>query len=262
MNASPEIDAVAAALAGAALTRVPIEPVGGSLQAFGIDGAYAVQTRLARTAVASGRRICGRKIGLTSRAVQSQLGVDQPDFGVLFADMEFLDGDEVPLDRFIQPRIEAEIAFVMRAPVTAADATLADVISAVAYALPAIEIVDSRIRDWRISILDTIADNASSGAYVLGGSPVAIERLDLRLAGMVLEARGEPVSVGCAAACLGNPLHALRWLARRMAAGGQPLAAGDLVLSGALGPLVTVAAGIGYAARIHGLGAVHLRFSS
>jgi 2-keto-4-pentenoate hydratase len=251
---------LADALAGAAGQGAPIEPIGAELAPLGIEGAYAVQEHLTGRALASGRRLVGRKIGLTSKSVQAQLGVDQPDYGMLFADMEFGDGEEVPVTRFIQPKVEAELAFSLGRALPDPRTTMAEVIRAIDFVLPAIEIVDSRIRDWRISLLDTIADNASSGAYVLGGTPRRFSGLDLRLCGMVLEHQGEPLSTGCGAACLGHPLNAVAWLARRMAAAGRPLAAGDLVLSGALGPMVTVQPGATYHARIADIGSVTATF--
>lgn len=248
-------------LAHAAHTRLPCDPVQPLLQAHGIEAAYAVQHLLTQRAQAAGRRIVGRKIGLTSAAVQAQLGVDQPDFGALFDDMEYGDAQEVPMARLIQPKVEAEIAFVLERDLDVEHPSLGHVLNAIAYALPAIEIVDSRVRDWKISIFDTIADNASSALYVLGGSPKKIDQLDLGLCGMVLEHMGEPASVGCGAACLGHPLNAVLWLARTLARFGQPLRAGDVVLSGALGPMLAVKPGAVYTARIEGLGQVSAVFS-
>ncbi len=193
--------------------------------------------------------------------MQQQLGVDQPDYGVLLDDMEYGDGIEIPLSRLIQPRVEAEIAFVLERDLDMDVPAFGEVLRAVAYAVPAIEIVDSRVRDWRISIYDTIADNASAGLYVLGGTVRKLQQLDLRLCGMVIENRGEPVSNGCGAACLGHPLNALVWLARRMRALGRPLRAGEVILSGALGPMAPVRPGEAYEARISGLGSVAAVFS-
>ena len=248
-------------LGDAAATRAACDPVKPLLEAHGIDAAYAVQHLLTGAAQAAGRRIIGRKIGLTSAAVQTQLGVDQPDFGMLFDDMEYGSRQEVPLSRLLQPKVEAEIAFVFERDLDVERPALGHVLNAIGYALPAIEIVDSRVRDWKIGILDTIADNASSGLYVLGGSPKKLDGLDLALCGMSLESRGEPVSVGCGSACLGNPLNAVVWLARTVAMLGHPLRAGDVVLSGALGPMVPVQAGDVFEARISGLGNVVAAFS-
>jgi len=261
LRGNADVRDAAALLAAAQRTRMSCDPVKPLLDPHGIDAAYAVQQLLSEDALAAGRRIVGRKIGLTSAAVQKQLGVDQPDFGMLFDDMEYGDGQEVPLSRLIQPKVEAEIAFVFERDLDAERPALGHVLGAIGYALPAIEIVDSRVRDWKISILDTIADNASSGLYVLGGSPKKVDAFDLSLCGMSLEKAGEPVSVGCGAACLGNPLNAVAWLARTVARLGRPLRAGDVVLSGALGPMVPVAAGDVFEARISGLGRVSAVFS-
>jgi 2-keto-4-pentenoate hydratase len=193
--------------------------------------------------------------------VQKQLGVDQPDYGMLFDDMAVPDGWEISRKQLIQPKVEAEVAFVLERNLDHERLTIADVLRAVAFALPAIEVVDSRIADWKIGILDTIADNASSGLYVLGATPKKLKDLDLRSAGMVMESAGEPVSVGAGAACLGDPLSAMLWLAKTMARVGRPLQAGDTVLSGALGPMAPVKWGDVFEARISGLGSVRAAFA-
>lgn len=226
-----------------------------------VEDAYAVQEINTGHWLGEGRRLVGRKIGLTSEAIQSTLGVFQPDFGMLFADMGYTDGEEILMSRLLQPRIEGEVALVMGRDLTGDDLTLTDVLGAIDYALPALEIVDSRISEWKIKIFDTVADNASSGLYILGATPRLIKDLDLRLCGMVIEHRGEPVSVGAGAACLGHPLNATLWLARKMVDVGRPLKSGDVVLSGALGPMLPVAAGETYELRISGLGSVRAAFS-
>lgn len=225
------------------------------------EDAYAVQDLNTETWLKEGRRLVGRKIGLTSAAIQKQLGVDQPDYGMLFADMAFADGEEVPLDRLIQPKVEGEIAFYLGGDLDGDALTSADVMAAVDYVVAAVEIVDSRVKDWDIRLLDTIADNASSGVYTLGSQPRKLTDVDLRMCGMVIEHKGEPVSVGAGAACLGNPLTAALWLARKMVEVGRPLKKGELILSGALGPMVTVTPGAAYECRISGLGSVHVNFS-
>ncbi|MFD9946097.1 2-keto-4-pentenoate hydratase [Nonomuraea sp. NPDC059023] len=246
-------------LLGAHASGRPCEPVRDLVG--GVEEAYAVQDWLTGRWLGEGRRLTGRKIGLTSAAVQKQLGVDQPDFGALFADMAVPDGAEIPAGTVLQPRAEAEVALVLEHDLPHERHTVADVIKATAFALPAIEVVGSRIRGWDITLADTVADNASSGLYVLGNRPVPLKDLDLRLAGMVMERRGEQVSTGIGAACLGHPLHAAVWLADTLARLGRPLRAGDTVLTGALGPVVPVVPGDVLEARIDGLGDVRAAFA-
>jgi 2-keto-4-pentenoate hydratase len=250
-----QADRLADAYAGGA-----VPPVRLALDGATIGDAYAIQSANTVRWIDAGRVVVGAKIGLTAKAVQQQLGVDQPDFGMLFGDMGVEDGGVVAPGRLLQPKIEAEVAFVLRRAPDIARLTTAELIASVDYVLPALEIVDSRIRGWDIGIVDTIADNASSGLFVLGTRPVAIGDLDLRLCGMVLERNGEPVSFGAGAACLGHPLHALGWLARTLASIGRPLEAGSVVLSGALGPMVQALPGDAFEARIEGVGSVRVRF--
>jgi 2-keto-4-pentenoate hydratase len=254
------VEAVAGVLREAAESRKPVAPIRSRLVPGDISTAYAVQETNNRRSQSAGRRLVGRKIGLTSRAVQKQLGVDQPDFGALFADAAVSDGDEIASTRTMQARAEAEVSFVLEKDLDQTDVTAAEVLSAVAYAVASIEVVDSRIANWDISILDTIADNASSGLFVLGTLPRRLSDIDLRLCGMVLEKNGRPVAFGCGAACLGNPVNAAVWLARTLARAGTPLRAGDVVMTGALGPMVAAAPGDVFEARISGLGGVSVRF--
>ncbi|MFP3601350.1 2-keto-4-pentenoate hydratase [Paraburkholderia sp. SIMBA_053] len=254
------IEEAAAALATAQRSGKYLAPLRETHDQLSIDDAYAIQRVNTERRLAEGRRVVGCKIGLTSVAVQRQLGVDQPDFGMLFDDMGYGDGEPIPSSILTQPKVESEVAFVIGRDMTMENPTQVDVLNAIEYALPALEIVGSRIADWNIRITDTIADNASSSAYVLGTIPRKLSQFDLRLCGMVMERRGEPVSVGAGAACLGNPVNAVVWLARTMASLGQPLKAGDLVLSGALGPMVPVVPGDVFETRIHGLGSVRAVF--
>lgn len=254
------IQATADALWEADRSRTPLPPVRDRLgTATDVDVAYAVQHLLTERSVASGRRISGRKIGVTSKAVQAQIGVDQPDYGTLFADTEFGDGVEIPSSRLIQPRAEAEIALVLDRDLDAAPHSFATVLRAVAFVLPAIEIVDSRIENWDIRIVDTIADNASCGLYVLGSRPVPLTAVDVRAVTMSMEVNGAEVSTGTGADCLGNPLHAAQWLADTMSERGTPLRAGDVVMTGALGPMHALATGDEVVTRIDGLGTVTTR---
>jgi 2-keto-4-pentenoate hydratase len=255
-----QLDEAAASLRQASQSGAWIAPLRETYPGLDASHAYAIQKINTERRVAEGRRIVGRKIGLTARAVQAQLGVDQPDFGSLFDDMGYGDGEPVPVRVMQQPKIEAEIAFVMGKSIEAAEPTLVDVMRGIEYALPAMEIVGSRIAAWNIKFVDTVADNASSAAYVLGSSPRKLSQFDLRLCGMAMLHKGEPVSTGAGAACLGNPLNAVLWLARTMARLGSPLREGDLILSGALGPMVAVKPGDIFETRINGLGTVKAVF--
>jgi len=255
------IKAAARRIRNAAKNMRACRPVRDALPKGDLDAAYAVQKTNTELWVQGGRRISGRKIGLTAKAVQSQLGVDQPDYGILYADMEVVDGEEIDSARILQPRAEAEVALVLDQDLMDDQLTLVDLMDSVGYALPAIEVVGSRIAKWNITIVDTIADNASSGLYVLGTRPVGLHELDLRMCGMVMERRGDQVSIGAGVACLGNPLIAALWLARKMVAVDMPLLAGDVILTGALGPMVAVAPGDVMEARISGLGSVRAVFS-
>ncbi len=255
------INEAAQAILGAYDTGAPCGPVRDLLPEGDVDAAYAVQQATMEVWLKKGRRLVGRKIGLTAKSVQKQLGVDQPDFGMLYTDMAASDGDEIPFSKTMQPRVEAEVALALERDLDCEQPTVADLIRVTAFALPAIEIVGSRIADWNIKIVDTIADNASSGLYVLGCSPRSLGSFDLRLCGMVMERRGEQVSLGAGVACLGNPLNAALWLARRMVEVGAPLRAGDIILTGALGPMVSVKPGDVFEARISGLGSVRAVFA-
>ncbi len=205
--------------------------------------------------------MAGWKVGLTAKVVQSQLGVDQPDFGVLFADRGFGDDEEVPLSELLQPRVEAEVAFVLERDLPDRQITAVDVVRSTAFVLPAIEIVDSRVAGWDISILDTVADNASSAMHVVGPRPTRLHDVDLREVQMTLSTAGAIVSKGTGAACLSHPVNAVVWLANTLAGVGSPLRAGDLVLSGALGPMVDVTGPASYEALISGLGSVRATFA-
>lgn len=247
-----------------AQSRLKLQPCQRISEQFGIttlDDAYAVQEINTRIALEQGRRLIGRKVGLTSIAVQQQLGVDQPDFGMLFADMEHYDGAIIDSKTLIQPKIEGEIAFILKHDLLAIDTTLSELIQAVDYLVPALEIVDSAIEDWKITLIDTVADNASSGLYVLGNTPVLFSEMNLALEGMILEKNGKQASIGVGAACLGHPLESCLWLARKMAEYGRPLLAGDIVLSGAIGPMVKVEAGDHIRMQLTRLGGVSCFFS-
>jgi len=237
----------------------PIEPFADRLGVGDVARAYRVQEQNTRFWLGEGRRIAGRKVGLTAKSVQMQLGVDEPDFGILFADMRVKDGAKVE-HRLLQPRIEGEIALVMGADVTDPAVGPEAFAAAVARLHPALEIVDSRVAAWRITIVDTVADNASAGLFVLGEGGVAPTGIDVVGCAMRMTADGEPVSQGVGAACMGSAYNSGLWLARKMIEVGRPLLAGDIVLSGALAPMRDVEAGVRYEARIDGLGSVSVRF--
>lgn len=237
------------------------EPIRDVIAADDLSGAYAVQHINTELDVEAGRRIVGRKVGLTNPVVQAQLGVDQPDFGTLFSDMGYADGVEIPSSRLIQPKAEAEVALVLDDALDLGTHNIIDIINATAYALPALEIVDSRIKGWDIRFVDTVGDNGSSALYVVGSQPVSLAEVDLRAVEMTMSVNGEQKSEGNGSLCLYNPLHAAIWLADALCKVGTPLQAGDIVLTGALGPMVDVAPGDSVVAEISGLGTVRTSFS-
>jgi 2-keto-4-pentenoate hydratase len=254
-----EIADIAQALHAAETTRTAIAPL---RETFGlavddVETGYAIQTINTERGVAAGRRITGRKIGLTSLAVQQQLGVDRPDFGVLFADMEFGEGDPLPMSRLIQPKAEAEVAIVLEHDLLAGrHHTFNDIVKATAYALASIEIVDSRITDWNIKFIDTVSDNASSGLYVLSGRPVPLRKVDLAAIPMTMMVNDQEVSQGSGAACLGHPINAARWLANALSSRGVDLYAGDVIMTGALGPMKPIGPGDRITANFGAFGTV------
>jgi 2-keto-4-pentenoate hydratase len=246
----------------AAYMSGPIAPLRGVLDPVDAAGAYEVQAINTRFWQAAGRRIVGRKAGLTAKAVQAQLGVDQPDFGVLFDDMRVADGGRLDPARALQPKAEAEIALVLGADLPDPETTREQVAAAVATVHAAIEIVDSRIADWAITFADTVADNGSSAFFILAEQGHPLAGLDLYTAGMVLEVDGQIASLGAGAAALGHPLEAAAWLARTLAARGEPLKAGDILLTGALGPMVTLTAGNQVRAVVGGIGVASFTYAA
>jgi 2-keto-4-pentenoate hydratase len=245
-----------------AYTKGPIEPFASEVDGD-VDAAYRIQDcNTGHALKVDGRRIAGYKIGLTSVAVQKQLGVDQPDFGVLFEDMAIGNGAVAGASELLQPRIEAEIAFGIGTDLDDPALGLPDLLAAIEWVAPALEVVDSRILDWRIGIVETIADNASSGRFVIGPKTPFSSGIDLVKCEMSLQENGQTVSRGNGAACLGNPLLAALWLARKLVEVGRPVRAGELVLSGALGPMVKVREGCAYRAAVEGIGEVSVVFGN
>lgn len=251
----------AARLLAAQERSVPCQPVRDLIGSNDVTAAYAVQKQIVDHFVAHGRRIVGRKIGLTSPAVQKQLGVDRPDFGVLFDDMKCPPGSPIDMRRLLQPKVEAEIAFILSRDVDAA-VTADSVRHYVKCAAPALEIVDSRIKNWDITFGDTVADNGSSGLYAVGDLVMVADLPDLTEVTMSMTENGDVVSEGVGSACLGSPWEALAWLANTCRAVGAGLTAGEVVLSGALGPMVPVSAGRTYTAAISGIGAIESTFTT
>ena len=243
-----------------AYAKGALAPLREVLEPTDVDGAYAVQSINTRFWLDSGRRIVGRKIGLTAEAVQRQLGVDRPDFGVLFDDMRIANGGVLDAAVVLQPKAEAEVAIVLGRDLDLAEATPDDVFAAADHAVAAIDIVDSRIADWKITFADTVADNGSSAHFVLGDEPKPLKGLDLRTCGMALEVNGRVASLGAGVACMGHPLIAAAWLARTLAERGEALKAGDVILTGALGPMVTLTPGDRVEAAVGGLGSVSFRY--
>lgn len=245
-----------------AYTHGPIAPLSTRFAGLTVDDAYAIQLAQVERWTAAGRTVGGHKVGLTAAAVQRQLGVDQPDFGHLMSDTFQLGEEPIAPDAFWQPRIEPEIAFVLKRDLTGPGVTVGQAIAAVDFALASLEIVDSRISDWKIGIVDTVADNASCGGVVLGTTPVRVEAADLRLTGAVLYRNGQIVHTGAGAAVMGSPFAALAWLANTLGALGTTLAAGSVILPGAITPMVPVNPGDVFTAHFAGLGTVTARFAA
>ncbi|WP_372733488.1 2-keto-4-pentenoate hydratase [Nocardioides sp.] len=263
MTSEDAISAAVQRLALAQETRVPCAAVRDLIGTDDLAAAYAVQQGLVRARLAGGVTVVGRKIGATSEAVQNQLGVDQPDFGYLLSDMDVSAQDPISMRTLVQPRVEAEVAFMLGRDIDMAedDITLEAVRDCVDVALPALEIVDSRIENWDIGFTDTVADNASSGLYVVGSEGRSLDDLEPREVTMSLTINGEVRSSGNGAACLGDPLEALRWLAVQASRFNDPLRAGQIVLSGALGPFVPFAAGDLVEASISGFAPLTVTFA-
>ncbi|UOF92949.1 2-keto-4-pentenoate hydratase [Fodinisporobacter ferrooxydans] len=227
-----------------------------------VQQAYQVQLLTIQRKMEQGQRIVGKKIGLTSLAMQKLLGVDQPDYGHLLDEMAVDANGEIPFSRVLQPKVEAEIAFVLKKDLTGPDVTPLDVLLATDYVAPALEIVDSRIQDWKIRLQDTIADNASSGLYVLGHTRLSVDKLDLAQMGMVFYKNGQIMNTGTGAAALGHPANCVAWLANAVAQFGISLKAGEVILSGALSAAINAEPGDSFQARFAHLGEAGVRFSS
>jgi 2-keto-4-pentenoate hydratase len=248
---------LATALADAYETHSPIEQPSAT-NAITVEDAYMIQTIQVKRWVAQGAAVRGRKVGLTARAMQRLLGVDQPDFGHLLDTMFFASGERIDADRFLQPRVEPEIAFVLKQALEGPRVTPVDVVKATDFVVASLEVIDSRIRDWKITLVDTIADNASSAGVVLASNPVLPGALDLRLAGCNLYRNGALAASGAGGAVLGDPVRAVAWLANVLGRTGESLRAGDVVLPGSCTAAVPIAAGDSVHAEFAGIGTVHI----
>jgi 2-oxopent-4-enoate hydratase len=254
------IQSIAKELRTAEESRLPVAPVATRFGQITLAEAYAVQQANIDLRLAAGERILGRKIGLTSLAMQTQLGVDQPDYGHLLASMAVPNGGAVTAGELIAPRIELEVAFLLARGLEGPGVTTADVLAATDAVFPSLEIIDSRIADWKIGLLDTVADNASSARFVLPSKLTPARDIDLRLVGGVMEINGVLTSWSCGAAALGDPAACVAWLANGLAAYGGRLEAGEIVLSGALDKSVPVKAGDVVRADFDRLGSATVRF--
>lgn len=234
---------LAKVLRKAEISNTPCRPIREHLNEKDLQAAYQIQKINIEQKLKNGQRQVGKKIGLTSKKVQTQLGVDQPDFGILLDSMQVKNGQSLLYSELMQPKVEAEIAFILKKDLTHASIEMSDVIHAIDYAVSAIEIVGSRIANWDITIIDTIADNASSSHFILGEKKMNLQDLDLKNCEMQLRLNGKIASEGNGKACLGNPLNALLWLTHKMQELGNPLKAGEIILSGALGPMVPIKKG-------------------
>jgi 2-keto-4-pentenoate hydratase len=250
----------AAALERAQLDREPIAPLTETFPAMDVADAYEIQLINIERRLTNGSVVRGHKVGLSSRAMQQMMGVDEPDYGHLLHDMFFFEDSDVVTSNYCYPRVEVEVAFVLGQPLTGPACTVADVLRATEYVVPAIELIDSRIRDWRIKLPDTIADNASSAGVVLGGNPRRLTQLDVRMIAAVLRRNGRVVETGVSGAVLGNPATAVAWLANKVHAFGVTLEAGHVILPGSCTRAIDVAPGDHIRADFAELGHVAVSF--
>ncbi|MEH7356153.1 2-keto-4-pentenoate hydratase [Neobacillus drentensis] len=247
-------------LAEAETTRIGMDPLTSVDLDLTEKNAYYIQLENINKKINQGQKIVGKKIGLTSLAMQNLLGVDEPDYGHLLDSMVMENGGRISMEQVLQPKVEAEIAFILKKELRGPNVTTLDVLQATEYVVPALEIVDSRIKDWKIKLADTVADNASSGFYVLGGKPTRPQDIDLELIGMIFTKNGELVNTGVGAAALGNPATCVAWLANKLSEFDIPLRAGEVILSGALSAAEPARAGDSFTARFAHIGQVNVHF--
>ena len=256
-----QIQACGDELYQAMIDRKPVRPLTERFSDITIDDAYHISLRMLERRIEAGEKVIGKKIGLTSKAVQNMLKVGQPDFGYLTDAMAFSQGEEMPIsERLMQPKAEGEIAFILKRDLIGPGITSADVLAATDCVIPCFEVVDSRVENWEIKIQDTVADNASCGLFVLGDRAVDPRKVDLATCGMVVEKNGSIISTGAGAAALGSPVNCVTWLANTLGQFGIPLKAGEVILSGSLVPLEPVQAGDFMSVSIGGIGSASVRF--
>lgn len=254
------IESIARDLYRAEKDRRTLRPITETHPEIDIDTAYRIQLGLMQLKDADGEKIVGKKIGLTSKAMQNMLNVDQPDYGHILESMVLDNGARIAMSELIQPKVEPEIAFVLERDLQGPGVTALQVLASTRFVVPAIEVIDSRVEGWKIKLCDTIADNASSARVVLGGPPRYVTQLDLRLIGMVMEKNGEVVQTGAGAAVLGHPANAVAWLANAVGRFGVPLKSGEIIMPGALSAAVDVTAGAAIRVSFDGLGSVSVGF--
>lgn len=255
------LEEIAGELLEAERTKQGIAPITERFAELDVTDAYEIQLEVLRRKLAEGRHVIGKKVGLTSVAMQKMLGVDEPDYGHLLDDMQVADGAVVDTSSMLIPRVEAEIGFVLSKDLVGPNITYLDVLMATKYVVPTIEIIDSRIADWKIKLIDTVADNGSSAKVVVGSKISAIDGIDIGSVGMTLVKNDEMIATGAGAAALGHPAHAVAWLANKLHEFGIQLKAGELILPGALSGAVGVTKGDHIVAHFGSLGSVSVKFN-
>jgi 2-keto-4-pentenoate hydratase len=258
---SNRLEQLAAQLKEAEVKREGMQPLTSLEPALSIQEAYQIQLMNIQAKLQAGQSVTGKKIGLTSLAMQKMLGVDQPDYGHLLSEMVYTNGSEIPFSKVMQPKVEAEIAFVLKKDLVGPHVTALDVLLATDYIVPSFEIVDSRIKDWKITLADTVADNASSGLYLLGEQRFTVDQVDMENIGMALYKNGELVNTGVGSAALGHPANCVAWLANKLFEFGIPLKAGEVILSGALSAAIAGQPGDYFEAKFAHIGTVSCRFT-
>jgi 2-keto-4-pentenoate hydratase len=253
-------DELAADLAQAERSREPIAPLTSTYPDIDVVDAYEIQLINIRQRVAEGARVLGHKVGLSSLAMQQMMGVDEPDYGHLLDEMQVFEDVPVRAGRYLYPRVEVEVGFILAADLPGADCTEDDVLAATEALVPSIELIDTRITDWKIALCDTIADNASSAGFVLGKARVSPADVDVKAIDAVLTRNAEVIAEGRSDAVLGNPVTAVAWLARKVESFGVRLRKGDVVLPGSCTRAIDARPGDEFVADFTGLGSVHLSF--